>query len=80
MDDPTRHPPFPEPLVISCDGCAMRCTAACDDCVVAFVLDDLHDDGTAHATPIELDGDQVRVVRLLTRAGMLPDLRYREAV
>ena len=81
MDDSTRDLPSREPLVISCDACAMRCTAACEDCVVAFVLHDDRDPLPGlGAAPIELDVDQVRVVRLLTKAGMLPDLRYREAV
>lgn len=66
-------------LTISCDDCSMRCTAACDDCVVTHLLRD--DDATA-ATGHEvmvLDLDQARVVRLLGKAGLVPDLKYRVA-
>jgi hypothetical protein len=62
-----------EPLVISCGDCAMRCTTACQECVVTFLLD-------PPEAALELDGDQARVVHLLANAGMIPELRYREAV
>lgn len=64
-------------LTISCDDCRMQCTAACDDCVVSFLLRDgaEHDDHVEH-TPLVLDLDQVRVVRLLGKAGLVPSLRY----
>jgi len=64
-------------LTISCDDCSKQCSAACDDCVVTFVLreerDDVPDDG------LMLDIDQIRVVRLLGKAGLVPDLKYRQA-
>lgn len=63
-------------LTISCDDCRMRCTAACDDCVVSFLLDE-RDDHDAEA--MVLDVDQARVVHLLGRAGLVPELRYRIA-
>lgn len=64
-------------LTISCDTCSMQCTAACDDCVVTFLLrDDAPDPG--HETMI-LDLDQARVVKLLSKAGLVPDLKYRVA-
>lgn len=64
-------------LTISCDECSMQCSSACDDCVVTFVLrsegaDDDHE-------PLVLDLDQARVVRLLGRAGLVPDLKFKVA-
>jgi hypothetical protein len=53
----------------------MQCTSTCDDCVVTFVL--RADD---EPTTLRLDATEERAVRLLTQAGMLPALKYREAV
>lgn len=66
-------------LTISCDDCTMRCTTACDDCVVTFLLS--ADDGTERSghDVMVLDLDQTRVVRLLGKAGLVPDLKYRVA-
>ena len=61
-------------ITISCDDCRMQCTSACDDCVVSFLLRD--DDVEAEHVPLVLDLDQVRVVRLLGKAGLVPELRY----
>lgn len=63
-------------ITISCDDCSMQCTSACDDCVVTFVMRDTHEPEPA---PLVLDLDQVRVVGLLSKAGLVPDLRYRAA-
>jgi hypothetical protein len=62
------------PHVISCDHCAMRCTTRCDDCVVTYFVrrDDVDQ-------PLVLDPDQEQVVRLLARAGLIPELQYRLA-
>ncbi|TDT15910.1 hypothetical protein BDK89_1491 [Ilumatobacter fluminis] len=60
-------------ITISCDDCRMQSTSACDDCVVSFLL---RDDEQVEQTPLVLDLDQVRVVRLLGKAGLVPDLRY----
>ena len=60
-------------ITISCDDCRMQSTSACDDCVVSFLL---RDDDEVEQTPLVLDLDQVRVVRLLGKAGLVPDLRY----
>ncbi len=60
-------------LSISCDDCSMRCSAACDDCVVTFLMGDDNDDS------LVLDLDQARVVRLLGNAGLVPDLKFRVA-
>ena len=59
-------------LVISCDTCCMRATATCADCVVTHVL------SPASAETVSLDDDEMRVVRLLVKAGMMPTLRHSE--
>lgn len=66
-------------LTISCDECAMRCSSACDDCVVTFLLGDETGDATSGTDTMVLDLDQARVVRLLGKAGLVPDLKYRVA-
>lgn len=53
----------------------MQATSACDDCVVTHLL--RHDD--AEPEPVVLDLDEARVVRLLGRAGLVPDLRFHTA-
>ena len=65
-------------LTISCDECSMRRTSACDDCVVTFLLSDDSGERSAHDVMV-LDLDQARVVRLLGKAGLVPDLKYRVA-
>ncbi len=59
-------------LIISCDTCCMRATATCADCVVTHVL------SPAAAETVSLDDDEMRVVRLLVKAGMMPTLRHSE--
>jgi hypothetical protein len=65
-------------VTINCDDCRMQCTSACDDCVVSFLLRDDEANETDHV-PLVLDLDQVRVVRLLGKAGLVPDLKYQVA-
>ena len=64
-------------VTISCDECSMRCTTACDDCVVTFLLSDATE-RSGHEVMV-LDLDQARVVKLLGKAGLVPDLKYRVA-
>jgi len=61
-------------LTIDCDGCSMQCTATCDDCVVTYVL---RQPAGEHA--IEFDPQETRVVHLLVKAGLVPELRYQAA-
>lgn len=58
------------PLTISCDDCSMQHTSACDDCVVTFICDRDPEDA------IVIDAAEARAVRLLSQAGLVPDLRY----
>jgi hypothetical protein len=73
---------FDRRLTISCDECSMRCTTACTDCVVTFLLRDERDgsdDAGSDDATVVLDLDQARVVRLLGQAGLVPGLRYHVA-
>jgi hypothetical protein len=57
-------------LTIDCDRCALRETAACDDCVVTFLLGREPDDA------VVIDADEARAMRMLERAGLVPTLRF----
>lgn len=58
-------------LSISCDDCAMRASAACDDCVVSFFCEDLG------ARAVVLDLEEQRTLKMLANAGLVPTLRHR---
>ena len=62
----------PTSLIISCDTCCMRATATCADCIVTHVL------SPAEPEAVAFDDEEMRVVRLLVRAGMVPTLRHSE--
>jgi hypothetical protein len=57
-------------LVVDCDDCAGNGTSACADCVVSHVL--------AGEAPVRLtlESTEERAVRLLAKAGLIPDLRF----
>ena len=55
-------------LVIDCGACAVR-GRACSDCVVSSLL------GQPGAQPVAFADDEVRALRALSEAGMLPPLR-----
>ena len=57
-------------LTIDCDCCTLRGTAACDDCVVSFLLD------REPADAVVIDADEARAMRMLGRAGLVPTLRF----
>ncbi len=58
-------------MEISCDDCVMQDTPACEDCVVTFICGRQPDDA------VVIDAEEERAVRLLARAGLVPDLRHR---
>jgi hypothetical protein len=64
--DPTRR----ELLTIDCETCVCRRTAACDDCVVSFILSRQPDDA------VVVDADERRALRSLHAVGLLPGLRH----
>ena len=60
-------------IVIDCEECVARDTAACDDCVVTHMCQP-----TRH-TAVVLDLAEQRALRLFAEAGMVPTLRHRAA-
>lgn len=76
-------------LSISCDTCVMQHTDACSDCLVTFLCSDDRSVSleqqvsvrpSAAADAVVLDLDELRAVRLLASAGLVPTLRHREAI
>lgn len=76
-------------LSISCDTCVMQHTSSCSDCLVTFLCAD--EGSGAFQQPVTiaravatdavvLDLDELRAVRLLASAGLVPTLRHREAI
>lgn len=61
-------------LSVSCSDCAFDGTSTCDDCVVSFVLNREPEDA------VVFDASVARAVRLLNRAGLVPELRHRRRV
>jgi hypothetical protein len=62
-----------DPLVIDCDTCVMQESDACADCVVSFLLD--HE--TVESTAVVLHLDEIRALKALGDAGLVPTLRHR---
>lgn len=60
-------------LRIDCDECRMQGTDACNDCVVTFICN------RPTPTTVVIDVEEVRAVRLLQRAGLVPALRHSPA-
>jgi hypothetical protein len=60
-------------ITISCQDCSMLDTAACQDCVVSFILDRTPDDA------VVIDADEARAVRMLGDVGLVPQLRHTRA-
>lgn len=64
-DAPRRHS-----LRIDCDECAMQHTPTCDDCLVTFICSRTAGDA------VVVDVAEVRALRLLSNAGLVPELRH----
>lgn len=60
-----------EPVVIDCDDCTMQHTDACTDCIVTYICDRDVDDA------VVIDIADLRAMRLLADAGLVPELRHR---
>ena len=60
-------------MEISCDDCVMQHTTACDDCVVTFIC------GREPGDAVVLDVAEMRAVRLLGDAGLVPRLRLQRS-
>jgi hypothetical protein len=63
--------PMDEPTRIDCSECVMARTAACNDCVVSFILS--REPGEA----VVVDADAERALRALGENGLVPRLRHR---
>jgi hypothetical protein len=62
--------PDSDSLTIDCDECAMQHSDACNDCVVTFICS--RQPGEA----VVVDVAEQRAIRLLSGAGLLPELRH----
>lgn len=72
MPSPSEQFPTSQPaFVISCDTCVMRDTDACNDCMMTYLCD-RPEDGA-----VVLDLQELREVKLLAQAGLVPTLRHR---
>ncbi len=60
-------------MEISCDDCVMQHTPACDECVVTFIC------GREPGDAVVLDVAEMRAVRLLGDAGLVPHLRLQRS-
>jgi hypothetical protein len=58
-------------MEINCDDCMMQHTDTCADCVVSFLVDRRPGDA------VVIDVDEERAVRMLSDAGLVPELRHR---
>jgi hypothetical protein len=71
--DNARPSPAPgdgDPVVIDCDDCTMQGTDCCADCVVTFICS--RQPGEA----VVVDVAEERAIRLLSTAGLVPELRH----
>lgn len=57
-------------FTIDCADCEQQYTPTCDDCVVSFICGREPDDA------LVIDVAEERAVRLLGRAGLVPQLRH----
>jgi hypothetical protein len=55
-------------VIIDCNDCTMQHTAQCEDCVVTYIL-------KGPGETVVVDGDEVRALDELGRAGLVPLLR-----
>ena len=61
-------------LRIDCEECVMQHTAACDDCVVSFIV------GREPGEAVVFDVAEARALRNLSAAGLVPGLRHQARV
>jgi hypothetical protein len=70
---PNEDPRVDDAFTIDCDRCVLQGTAACNGCLVSFVLD--REPGDA----VILDAEEARALRVLTDAGLVPSSRFEAA-
>ena len=61
-------------FTISCSECSMQGSDTCGECVVSFICGRDRDEAAI------IDAEEERAVRLLAKAGLVPQLRHRRAV
>lgn len=59
-------------MLLDCSQCAMEGTTHCRECVVTSLLDPRPADGG-----VVIDADEERALRLMARAGLVPEIRMR---
>ena len=57
-------------LTVDCAECSVRDTQVCDDCVVTFIVNRRPGDA------VVIDVAEERAVRMMARAGLVPELRH----
>ena len=57
-------------MIVDCAECSMRDTDVCADCVVTFVVN------RCPGEALVIDVAEERAVRLMARAGLVPQLRH----
>ena len=67
-----------ESTVIDCADCSMYETDHCSDCVVSYFCGPIGEEDSA-STAVVFDLDEMRAVRLLAEAGLVPTLRHSAA-
>lgn len=57
----------PDPVVVDCDSCLVRCPAVCGDCVVSVLLGPPSD--------VAFDAEERAALDTLAASGLVPPLR-----
>jgi hypothetical protein len=70
-ETPRNHHDRPAQITIDCDDCRFQGSEVCADCVVTFLCDRAPEDA------VVIDVAEIRAVRLLSAAGLVPRLRHR---
>lgn len=65
----------PRTRIIDCAECSMYESDHCSDCVVTYLCDPVRRDSTP-VTAVVFDLAELRAVKLLAEAGLVPDLRH----
>ena len=61
-------------LTIDCGDCVMAHTAACDDCIVSFIV------GREPGDAVIIDAEEERALRTLSDGGLVPRLRHERKI
>ena len=67
-----------ESTIIDCADCSMFESEHCSDCVVSFFCGPIGEENSP-STAVVFDLDEMRAVKLLAEAGLVPTLRHSAA-